>query len=148
MGYKWRLCYSVFHSKKRCCPRWSYIGIFLYYGLWSSFRFDKRYWPIGSFLFIAYVDDSTRNNKTFEEFSWFSELKPNITKCEIAGLVPLKGVLEAVCGLNTAVLTNDPIKILGMHLSHHGETKTERNFLSTVKKHRILSMYGMQEHLL
>ena len=49
---------------------------------------------------------------------------------------------------NTVVLTNDPIKILGMHFSHHSETKTERNFLSIVKKHRILSMYGMQEHLL
>ena len=48
------------------------------------------------------------------KFSRFSELKPNITKCEIAGLVSLKGVLETVCGLNTVDLTNDANKILAM----------------------------------
>ena len=35
--------------------------------------------------------------KTFKEFSCFSGLKPNITKCEIAGLGPLKWVPEAAC---------------------------------------------------
>ena len=72
------------------------------------------------FLFIAYVDDSTfflkdiSSVKMSSKFSWFSELKPNITKCEIAGLVSLKGVLETVCGLNTVDLTNDANKILAM----------------------------------
>ena len=49
-------------------------------------------------------------------------------------LSPLKEVLEAVCGLKTADLTNDAMKILGIGFSYHNETKTERNFLSTVKK--------------
>ena len=70
----------------------------------------------------------------FKLFSCFSGLKPNIVKCEIAGLGPLKGVLEAVCRLKTVDLINDAIKILGIHFSYHNETKTERNFLSTVKK--------------
>ena len=72
--------------------------------------------------------------ETFIEFSCFSGLKPNIAKCEIAGLGPLKGVLEAVCGLKTVDLINDAIKILGIHFSYHNEIKTERNFLSTAKK--------------
>ena len=72
--------------------------------------------------------------ETFKEFSRFSGLKPNIAKCEIAGLVPLKGVLEAVCGLKTVDVTSDAIKILGIHFLYHIETKTEKNFLSTVKK--------------
>ena len=55
--------------------------------------------------------------KTFKEFSCFSELKPNIAKCEIAGLGPLKRLLEEVCGLKTVDLTNDAIKVLGIHFS-------------------------------
>ena len=63
--------------------------------------------------------------ETFKEYFCFSGLKPNITKCKIAGLNPMKGVLEAVCGLKAVELTNDAIKILGIHFSYHNETKTE-----------------------
>ena len=66
--------------------------------------------------------------ETFEELSCFSDLKPNIRKCEIAGLGPLIGVLEAVYGLKTADLTNDAIKILGIQLYYHNETKTAKFF--------------------
>ena len=66
--------------------------------------------------------------ETFEELSCFSDLNPNITKCEIADLGPLKGVLEAVYGLKTADLTNDAIKILGIQLYYHNETKTAKFF--------------------
>ena len=107
-----------------------------------------------TFLFTAYVGDSTFFLKdissvkmlaeTFKEFSCFSGLKPNITKCEIAGLGPLKEFLEAVCGLKSVDLTIGTIKILRIHLSYHNETKTERNFLSTVEKYRTLSMYEIQ----
>ena len=72
--------------------------------------------------------------ETFKEFSCFSGLKPNITKCQAAGLGPLKEFLEAVCSLKTADLTNDAIEILGIRFSYHNETKTEQNFLNTVKK--------------
>ena len=57
---------------------------------------------------------------------FFSGLKPNIAKCKTAGLGPLQGVLEAVCGLITVDLTNDAIIILGKHFSYN-KTKTERN---------------------
>ena len=53
---------------------------------------------------------------------------------KIAGLGPLRGILEAVCGLKTVDLTEDAIKILGIYFSYDNETKTGRNFLSTVKK--------------
>ena len=77
-----------------------------------------------TFLFTAYADDSAFFLKdmssfkmlleTFIEFYCFSGLKPNIAKCEIAGLGPLKEVLETVSGLKTVELTNDAIKILGI----------------------------------
>ena len=57
------------------------------------------------FLYIAYADDTffLENKesikeivKTFTLFASFSGLKPNISKCEICGLGPLKGVEMAV----------------------------------------------------
>ena len=69
-------------------------------------------------LFTAYTDDLTFFLKdissvkllveTVKEFSRFSGLK-----CQIAGLPPPKGFLEAVCGLKIVDLTNGAIKILG-----------------------------------
>ena len=77
------------------------------------------------FLYTAFADDSTfflndllsvKNLiDTFKVFSLFSVLKANFSKCEVAGLVSLKGVLEAVCGLKSINLTTDTIKILGFH---------------------------------
>ena len=96
------------------------------------------------FLFTAYADDSTFFLKdivsvkvlidTFKVFSCFSGLKPNINKCEIAGLGVLKGVQEAVCGLQNIDLTNDTIKILGVHFSYNKNVQKEKNYLTTVKK--------------
>ena len=61
------------------------------------------------FLYSAYADDCTfflRNidavielARTFKEFSSFSDLSPNMSKCEIAGIGSLKGVEIAVCGM-------------------------------------------------
>ena len=51
--------------------------------------------------------------KTFTLFSSFLGLKRNISKCEICGLAPLKGVEMAVCGMQSVDLTRDAIKVLG-----------------------------------
>ena len=55
-----------------------------------------------TFIYTAYADDTTfflkeKNNvielmKTFDIFLTFSGLKPNKSKCQIAGLDALKGV--------------------------------------------------------
>ena len=66
--------------------------------------------------------------------SFFSELKANFSKCEIAGLGSLKGFLEAVCGLKSINLTTDTIKILGIHFSYNNTLKIQHNFLDTVKR--------------
>ena len=94
-----------------------------------------------TFLFTANADESTLFLKdissvkmlveSFKEFYCFSGLKPNIEKCDIASLGPLKGVLETVCGLKTVDVTNDAVKILGVQ-----------------KKYRMLSMYRIEEYLL
>ena len=50
---------------------------------------------------------------TISLFSSFSGLRPNLSKCKVAGIGLLKGVKVAVCGIKCIDLTKDAIKILG-----------------------------------
>ena len=75
-----------------------------------------------TFLYTAYADDTTfflKNLGSIKEllntislFSSFSGLKPNLSKCKVAGIGLLKGVKVAVCGIKCIDLTKDAIKIL------------------------------------
>ena len=81
-----------------------------------------------TFLYTAYADDTTfflkdeksviELMKTFDIFSTFSGLKPNKSKCEIAGLGALKGVKLALCGMECLDLMFNAIKILGVYYSY------------------------------
>ena len=114
-----------------------------------------------AFLYTAFADDSTfflndllsvKNLiDTFTVFSLFSGLKANFSKCEIAGLDSLKGVLEAVCGSKSINLRTDTIKILGAYFPYYSTLKVQNNFLDTVRSMqqvlrywngRILSLEG------
>ena len=76
-----------------------------------------------NYLYSAYADDTTFFLKdiisvnhmadTFLFFSYFSELKPNLTKSEITGIGVLKAVQVAVCGMRCIDLNVDTLKILG-----------------------------------
>ena len=65
---------------------------------------------------------------SFHIFSRFSGLRPNLSKCEIAGTGVLKGVKLAVCGIQCVDLVLDTIKILGTHFSYNEKLKEENNF--------------------
>ena len=79
--------------------------------------FDK------TFLYTAYADDTTfflKDKKSvidlmniFDTFSKFSGLKPNKSKCEIAGLGALKGGQVALCGMRCIDLMSNKIKYCG-----------------------------------
>ena len=94
------------------------------------------------YMYTAYADDSTffLKNKisvvklleTFCLFSKYSGLKPNISKCEVAGIGPLKGVEVAVCGMKCVNLEKDTMKILGVHFSYNKNLKVEKNFLRCI----------------
>ena len=93
-------------------------------------------------LYTVYVDDTTfflKDAKSIENlvkifniFPLFSRLKPNLAKCEIAGIGALKGVQMAVCGMRCIDLCNEAIKILGTYFSYNSRTKEECNFLKIV----------------
>ena len=64
----------------------------------------------------------------------FSGLKVNFSKCEIAGLGSLKGVLEAVCSLKSINLTTDTTKTLDAHFSYNNTLQIQNSFLDTAKR--------------
>ena len=114
-----------------------------------------------AFLYTPFADDSTfflndllsvKNLiDTFTVFSLFSGLNANFSKCEIAGLGSLKGILEAVCSLKSINLTADTIKLSVVHFSYNSTLKVLNNFFDTVKgiqqvlrfcNRRMLSLEG------
>ena len=107
------------------------------------------------FLYTAYADDTTlflENKesreelvKTFTLFSSFSGLKPNISKCEICELGPLKRVEMAVCGMQSVDLTRDAIKILGVYFSYNINLMNQKNYCQAVTNiHGILKLCSMR----
>ena len=108
-----------------------------------------------TFLYTAYADDTTfflkdkksviELMKTFDIFSTFSGLKPNKSKCEIAGLGALKGVKLALCGMECIDLMFDAIKILGVYYSYDKNFENQENFINLVlKTEKLLRLWRMR----
>ena len=95
-------------------------------------------------MYTAYADNSTfflrdillvkELVNSFNQFYHFSSLKANIEKCGIACIGSLKGVTEEVCGLKCVDLSNNTIKILGIHLSYNKKIQMLNNFTTTIKE--------------
>ncbi len=117
--------------------------------------FDKN------FLLTAYADDTTffvsdiasvnEIIKSFNVFSKYSGLKLNASKCEICGIGVKNNVPVALCGFKNVILTDDSIRVLGIHFSYNYNLFLERNFLDVIKnletvlkiwKSRGLSLLG------
>ena len=72
--------------------------------------------------------------EAFHAFSFFSGLKPNKSKCEIAGIRLLKRVNVALCGMECVNLEKDTIKILGIHYSYNQALENDQNFTDQINK--------------
>ena len=96
------------------------------------------------FIFTAYTDDTTfflKNTESiinlleiFKHFSQFSGLKPNKSKCEIAGTGVQKGVKVAFCSMRCVSLHEDIITILGIHYSYNKKLENDENFKKYIAK--------------
>ena len=60
-------------------------------------------------------------------FSFFSWLKPDLRKSEIAGIEVLKRVKVAICGMRCIDLNNNTLKILGTHLLQQKIERGKKN---------------------
>ena len=97
-----------------------------------------------TFLYTAYADDTTfflkdkesvkKVMNVFDTFSIYSGLKPNKSKCEIADIGVLKGVAMELCGMECIDLTNNSVKILGIHFSYNKKIEIEDNLIKLIKK--------------
>ena len=56
--------------------------------------------------------------KVFDQFSRFSGVKPNKSKCEVAGISILKRVKMELCGMKNINLSPDSIKMLGFLITN------------------------------
>ena len=92
----------------------------------------------------AFADDTTfflkdkesikKVMNVFDTFSIYSGLKPNKSKCKIAGIGALKGVSLELCGMECIDLTKNSVKILGIHFSYNKKIENEENFIKIIKK--------------
>ena len=79
-------------------------------------------------------------------FSNFSGLKPNKTKCEIAGISVLNGVQVALCAMKSVNLNNETVKIIGLHFSYNKNLKQDKFFSKhIVKIGSILKLWRMRQ---
>ena len=95
-------------------------------------------------MYTAYTDDNIFFLKdkefvkmvmsVFDTFSIYSDLKPNKSKCEIAGIGVLKGVSMELCRMECTDLTNNSVKILCIHFSYNKKIENEENFIKLIKK--------------
>ena len=70
--------------------------------------------------------------KVFDIFSSFSDLKPNKSICEVAGIGALKGVKMALCGMKCNDLRLNTVNILGIHFSYNKKIENDENFLKQI----------------
>ena len=86
--------------------------------------------------------------KTVDIFSIFSGLKPNKSKCEVAGLGALKGVKIALCGMEcTDLMFNQSIFWNSItHLNKNFEN--QENFINLVLKIKKLKSLAISKTVL
>ena len=99
----------------------------------QSFNLDTNFFLIDTTFFLKDVNSIKEMVNSFHIFSHFSGLRPNLSKCEIAGIRVLKGVKVAVCGIQCVDLVLDTIKILGTHFSYNKKLKEERTWIKIME---------------
>ena len=119
-------------------PRIKGLNIFYHCYLYSAYADD-------TIFFLKDVNSIKEIVNSIHIFSRFSGLRPNLSKCEIAGIGILKGVKVAVCGIQCVDLVSDTIEILGTHFSYNEKLKVERNFFLIIANiQRVLKLWKLR----
>ena len=98
------------------------------------------------YLYTAYADDTTFFLKDENSIVRLSEkLKPNTTKCEVAGIGVPKEVQVAVFGMKCTDLRNEATKILGLYFSYNQKIKDDKNVYNIISNiQRVLNLWRMR----
>ena len=85
--------------------------------------------------------------KVFNRFSKVLGLKPNTSKCEIAGIGGLNGVYVALCGMHSINLKKESLKKLVIHFSYYKKLEQEKKFECHIVKTEIfLKLWKMRDY--
>ena len=84
--------------------------------------------------------------KVFDRFSKVLGLKPNISKCKIAGIGGMKVVNVALCGMQCINLKKRSLNVLGIHFSYNKKLEQEENFECHILKiENVLKLWKMRD---
>ena len=83
---------------------------------------------------------------SLDQFYTFFGLRPNLSKCENAGIGALKDANVALCGLEGVNLTKD-ITILGVHLPYNEKLQNELNFCTMIRNICNVIKLWLMRHL-
>ena len=79
------------------------------------------------------------------DYSKYSGLKPNFSKCKIAEIGFLKVVKVAVCGIKCVNVKVNTIEILGIHFSYNNKFNMEKKFLTPMSNiQNVLKKWRMR----
>ena len=96
-------------------------------------------------FFIADIDSVKIIFDTFDNFSMFSGMRVNQSKCELTGIGVKKNELTALAGVANVSLMNNSIRVLGVHFSYNQKIFSDRNFLDVLKKiQAVIRIWGMR----
>ena len=107
------------------------------------------------FLLSAYADDTTffvsdldsvkAIFATFNNFSMFSGMSINMSKCELAGIGVKRSELTALSGVKNVSLLTDCVRILGVYFTYNDVLFNDKNFVDCIKKiQKVLHIWGMR----
>ena len=83
--------------------------------------------------------------KTFKLFSKFFGLKPDILKCDLAGLDSLKGVKMTVCSIKCIDLTTKNKNILGIHFPYDQKLRIQEKLMKSITNmQNVLNLWKMK----
>ena len=75
----------------------------------------------------------------------FFGLKPNISKCEVAGIGALKGTKMALCGIKCIDLRLNTVKILSIYFLYNKKIESDENCLKQITSiEKVLKLWRMQ----
>ena len=83
--------------------------------------------------------------KTFDNFSTFSGMSINMSKCELAGIGVKRSVLTALSGVKNVSLLSACIRVLGVNFTYDPKLFNDKNYVECVKKlQKVLHVWGMR----
>ena len=108
-----------------------------------------------AYLLSAYADDTTffvsdldpvkAIFDTFDNFSMFSGMSINMSKCELAGIGVKRSVLTALSGVKNVSLLSACIRVLGVNFTYDPKLFNDKNYIECVKKlQKVLHVWGMR----